>query len=307
MFWLRWSAGASAAGGFSSAAHRFAGSGEVLPNSPIDLVESLRRGWFELWYQPKIDICSFAISGVEALIRLRHPIWGIVPPAFFIPDHGDPDFQPLSEFVLTQALKDWRYFASHHAAFDIAINLPMAFFHDAEATKKLCRHLPKHPRFERLIVEINGTELVRNINHLTEGASLLRCHKVEISIDDVGAEWPQLAGVRDLPIAELKVDRKFITGCAKSPLKQAICRQIVDLANKLHVRTVAEGVETRADFSAVTEMGFHLVQGFLFAEPMTVQKFARATSLGSFVPLANRALSAHRTLTRRTRADVYRS
>ena len=84
-----------------------------------------------------------------------------------------------------------------------------------------------------------------------------------------------LAGLHDFPFVEIKVDRKFVAGCADDRLKQTVCRQILDLADGYGARTIAEGVETKADFIAVREMGFDLVQGFLFAKPMTAKKFAR--------------------------------
>ena len=121
----------------------------------------------------------------------------------------------------------------------------------------------------------NGAELVKNLNIAKEVASELRTHKIAISVDDLGAEWLLLTGLCNFPFAELKVDRKFVTGCAEDRLKQSICRRILDLAAGYEARTVAEGVETWADFLAAREMGFDLVQGFLFAKPMSAQKFAQ--------------------------------
>jgi hypothetical protein len=72
---------------------------EAVPDPPIHLDEAVRAGWLELWYQPIIDTRSLALSGAEALIRIRHPTWGIVPPAYFIPDDGDPHLRALSDFV----------------------------------------------------------------------------------------------------------------------------------------------------------------------------------------------------------------
>jgi EAL domain-containing protein (putative c-di-GMP-specific phosphodiesterase class I) len=135
--------------------------------------------------------------------------------------------------------------------------------------------LPDHPAFEGLIVEINGTEVVRGLEQVTVLARQLRFHNIGIAIDDLGAEWPLLVGLHDFPFVEIKVDRKFVTGCADDTLKQTVCRQILDLADGYGARTVAEGVETKADFIAVREMGFDQVQGFLFAKPMTAKKFAR--------------------------------
>ena len=215
---------------------------------------------------------------------MRHPHWGIVPPAYFIPDDGDPHFGALSEFVISRVLADWRFFVAEYASVEIAINLPIAFLKNPRSIADLCRQLPDHPAFEGLIVEINGTEVIRDLAFATDIAKQLRFHNIGISIDDLGADWPTLMGVDDFPFVEIKVDRKFVAGCADDPLKQTVCRRILELADRFGARTVAEGVETRADFLAVREMGFDLAQGFLFAKPMQAKKFAR-TMLRRPVPV----------------------
>jgi EAL domain-containing protein (putative c-di-GMP-specific phosphodiesterase class I) len=246
---------------------------------PVDAAEAMRAGWLELWYQPKIDVRTLTLREAEGLIRIRHPTWGIVPPAFFIPDDGDPHLRALSEFVIGRAIEDWRWFLEQHGPLELAINLPMAFLKDPQAVNNLCRQIPEHPAFEGLIIEINGIDVIENVELLREVAGRLRFHNIAISIDDLGAEWPSLVGLNDFPFVELKVDRKFIAGCADDRLKRVVCRQMLDLADGYGARTVAEGVETRADFIAVSEMGFDLVQGFLFAKPMAARNFAR-TMLG---------------------------
>ena len=106
-------------------------------------------------------------------------------------------------------------------------------------------------------------------------ARQLRFHRIAISIDDLGAEWPLFAGLRNFPFVEIKVDRKFVAGCAGDRLKQTVCRRILDLADGYGARTVAEGIETKADFLAVRDMGFDTVQGFFFARPSTAKRFVR--------------------------------
>ena len=255
------------------------------PQSPaVDAAEAMRAGWLELWYQPKIDARSLVLQEAEGLIRIRHPTWGVIPPAYFIASDGDPHLHRLSEFVIGQAIDDWRYFFSQHGPIELAINLPIAFLQDQEAVEKLCRQMPDHPGFEGMIIEIDGSEVVRDLELVKDVARQLRFHNIAISIDDLGAEWPSLVGLDSFPFVELKVDRKFIAGCADDRLKRAVCRQILDLADSYGARTVAKGVETRADFVAVRDMGFDLVQGYLFARPATAKKFAR-TMLGQPVTM----------------------
>lgn len=245
------------------------------PEPPVDAAEALDAGWLELWYQPKVDTRSLVLNSAEALIRMRHPTWGVVPPAYFIPPQGDPNFQALSEFVISKALDDWRYFLTQRGCTQLAINLPLSFFRSPGAAHHLCRMLPQHPAFEGLIVEMNGTEIVQDLPFAGELARTLRLHNIGISVDDLGEEWPSLIALDDFPFVEVKLDRTFVAGCSDDRLRRAACRQILDFAQGLGARTVAEGVENRGDFLILRDMGVDLIQGFLFAKPMTAQKFAR--------------------------------
>ena len=134
--------------------------------------------------------------------------------------------------------------------------------------------MPNHPAFAGLIVEVNGADVLRNLAAMKSVAGKVRFHNIGLSID-LGAEWLSFADIGIFPFVEIKVDRKFVAGCAENALKQMVCRQILDLADTVGARTVAEGVETRADFEYVREMGFGMVQGSLVAKPMPARKFTR--------------------------------
>jgi EAL domain-containing protein (putative c-di-GMP-specific phosphodiesterase class I) len=110
-------------------------------------------------------------------------------------------------------------------------------------------------------------------------ARQLRLHNIAISIDNVGAEWPSLMGLRSFPFIELKVDHQFVTGSADDRLKQSVCRRIIELAQDHGARALAQGVETRADFVTAHGLGFDLVQGYLFGKPMGIKKFSRSRPL----------------------------
>jgi EAL domain-containing protein (putative c-di-GMP-specific phosphodiesterase class I) len=245
------------------------------PPAHVDAREALDAGWLELWYQPKVGTRNLVIDGAEALVRMRHPTWGIVSPARFLPDAGDPAFQALSEFVIDRALNDWRYFITQRGPIQLAINLPMAFLSQQGATHDLCRTLPRHAAFDGLIVEMDACEVAANLSYANELARALRLHNIGISIDDVGEEWPALTAVADFAFAEIKLDRAFVNGCADDKLRRLACRQIVEFAQASGARTVAEGVEQRNDYVVLREMGVDQIQGFLMAKPMTAQKLAR--------------------------------
>ena len=189
----------------------------------------------------------------------------------------DNHFRALSDFVIGRAIDDWRSFVMQRRGIEIAINLPVTFFQDPEAVASLLQRMPDHPAFEGLIIEIDAADVIRNLDLAKAVARQLRFSNIAISLDDLGSDWPSLVGLHDFPFVEIKVDRQFIAGCADDRLRQTVCRQILDLADGFGVRTVAEGVETRAELFTVREMDFDMVQGFLFAKPVTAAKFALTT------------------------------
>ena len=249
---------------------------EPAPSPAVDVAEALKASWLELWYQQKIDIRTLVPSGAEALVRMRHPAWGVVPPAYFIPDDKDPHFRALSEFVVGRAIEDWRYLLESQGPVDLSINLPVSFFGDTLAVRDLCRAIPAHPAFGGLLIEVNGSEVIDNPELAVDVAKRLRLHNIAFAIDNVGADWPSLMELKSFPFVELKVDQQFVNGSADDRLKQTVCRRIVELAHDHGARAIAQGVETRADFLAAHDMGFDLVQGYLFGKPQPIRKFARS-------------------------------
>jgi EAL domain-containing protein (putative c-di-GMP-specific phosphodiesterase class I) len=255
---------------------------DVPPTHSVSAAVSSPVDSLELWYQPKIDAGTLALSGAEALAPIRHPTLGVMPPGYVMPD-GDPSAAEVSEVVIDQAINDWRYFTARHGHIEIAINLPISFFRDPELIERLYRRIPDHPAFEGLIVQVNAGDVVRNLGLVKKVARLLRYRTIAVSIGDLGAEWPSLGGLDDFPFVELKVARQFFAGCDGDRRKQRACRRIIDLADAMGARTVADGVESRADLLAARELGFNLVQGALFAKPMTAKNFARSV-LGRGAP-----------------------
>ncbi|MET4279091.1 MULTISPECIES: EAL domain-containing protein [unclassified Bradyrhizobium] len=250
---------------------------EPAPRPAVHVGEALHAGWLELWYEPKFDACTLSRRGAEALVRMRHPTWGVVPPAYFIPEPHDPHLRELSQFVIDRAIMDWQYLLEQKTSIDLSINLPAAFLIDPQAVRDLCQRMPAHPAFGGLTIEIESEEAIRNLDLLIEVAREVRLYNIGLAIDNVGANWPQLMGVKRFPFRKLKVDRQYVSGCGNGPLKRTVCRQIVDLAKEYSARTVAVGVESHADLIAVTELGFDLAQGHLFGKAMPRKQFAQSS------------------------------
>ena len=251
---------------------------------PVDLVAALANNWLELHYQPKIDPRSLMLSGAQAVIRLRHPTWGLVSPASFIALDGDPHFAALSEFVLAKAMADWRYFVSDDMPVEVAVSLPAAVFGDQGFVDRVRRCLPDHPAFGRLIVEFDSAELIDDLAHAGRIARQLGRHNVGIALSNVDAERSSLAEFGGFPFVEIKVGHSFVRGSADNRLRRAACLTILDFTRRFAARAVAADLDARADFLAMRDAGFDLVQGPLFGKPMNVRKFARTFRTRSLMP-----------------------
>jgi len=246
------------------------------PPLPIDIDEALCNGWLELWYQSKINTKSLVPRGAEALVRVRHPTWGVVPPAYFIPASDDPYLHGLSQFVIARAIADSMQFAAANHQVQVALPVPLFALEDMQFIDRMMEHLPENVRQNGFLIAVDCVDLVNDLDLVRRVASQLALRNIGIAINDVDARGALLAGRRDLPVVEMKVDRKFIRGCADDRIKQAHCAEIVAIARDSGARSVAEGVETQSDFVAVRDLGFDLMQGHMFARPMTPRKFERA-------------------------------
>jgi EAL domain-containing protein (putative c-di-GMP-specific phosphodiesterase class I)/FixJ family two-component response regulator len=239
----------------------------------ISLKAALKNGWLELWYQPKIDLRTKLMCGAEALIRLRHPTQGLVQPGMFLPEAGDDLYHPLTDFVVRRALADWATFAKRRMTRRLAINVPASVLQRPDFVSTLRKHLPTHPDFPGLIVEITEDEAISDPELAREIAVQLKLYNVHVSIDDFGSGHSSLARLQDLPFAEIKLDRSFVQGCATDAHKRDMCQAVADLARRFGIVSVAEGVETREDLKVVSEIGYDVGQGFLFARPMSRDDF----------------------------------
>jgi EAL domain-containing protein (putative c-di-GMP-specific phosphodiesterase class I) len=187
-----------------------------------EMAEALGAGWLELWYQPKIGSQTLDLRGAEALIRMRHPRLGIVRPAGFMPRMGERLLPALSQFVIARALADWRVFLAEQRPLDLSINLPISFLDDPASFDYLCRQLPDDPAFEGLILEVDGSEIARDLSAARDFAKQARLRKVAISVDRLGGEWTALLQLRDFPFVEIKVEPELVAGCAHDRAKQTL-------------------------------------------------------------------------------------
>jgi EAL domain-containing protein (putative c-di-GMP-specific phosphodiesterase class I)/FixJ family two-component response regulator len=234
----------------------------------LDLAEALDKDWLELWYQPKVDLRSLTICGVEALIRARHPEYGIVPPAGFLPPPNDPLYLPLSSLVIRRGMEDWGRFAGRGHSLKFAVNMPASVISAPGFVNLVRASLPKDPSFRGLLIEVTENEVVQDTELFREIANQLKLYDVWLSVDDFGSAYSTLSRLLDLPFAEVKLDRLFVSNCGEDPLKGVLCQTVIDLAHRFGAVVCAEGVENAEDARALSDRGCDIAQGYFFAKPM---------------------------------------
>ena len=256
------------------------------PPLPVDIDEALHNGWLELWYQSKINPRSLVPRGAEALVRVRHPTWGVVAPAYYIPGASDPFLHGLSQFVVARVLADSMQFTADNHEVQLSIRLPLQALEDMQFIDRMMAHLPDKVRQNGFLIAVDCVDLVKELEVVRDIAVQLAARNIGLSIDGIDAQGAMLAGRRELPVVEMKVDRKYVQGCADDRIKQAHCAQIVAIARDTGARSVAEGVETQSDFLVVRDLGFDLLQGHMFAKPMALRKFERAMLARQYAAVA---------------------
>ncbi len=254
--------------------------GCFLPIAPspaigIDVDEALRNGWLELWYQAKIDARSLIPRGAEALVRVRHPTWGLVAPAYFIPAANDPYYHALSQFVIMHAMADWMRFAADGKRVDISVNLPSPVLEDPDFIAYVFGKLPADAADGGLLIAADCADVLADADLVRKAGAQLAFRNIGIALDTIGPDGAMLVGRRDLPVVEMKVQSAFVCDCSKDRIRQAVCAHIVAAARENGARAVAGGVAKHADFVMLRELGFDLVQGPMFAKPMEARRFAR--------------------------------
>lgn len=246
------------------------------PDIGIDVDEALTNGWIELRYLPKIDTRSLTPRGAEALIRVRHPTWGLISPAYFMPAANDPYYHALSHFVIMHAMADWLRFAAGGNRVDISVSLPTPVLEDPEFLDYVFGKLPDSASEAGLLIGVDFTDILAEAAVVQKASARLAFRHIGIAVEAIGTDGAMLVGRRDLPVVEMKVQRKFVAGCGNDRIKQAVCAAIAAAAHENGARSVAEGVATQGDFLTLRDLGFDLVQGPLFAKPMEAHKFGRS-------------------------------
>jgi len=236
-----------------------------------DLRHSMDRGELELYYQPQLELLHQRTLGVEALLRWRHPKYGLVGPAEFVPLAEESGLiVPIGEWVLKTACaqaKTWQ--VQGLQPLRMAVNLSVAQFEQPDFTRMVARILSDSGlQPDCLELEITESLLMKDVNTAVAVLRTLKEMGVKLAIDDFGTGYSSLNYLKRLPIDRLKIDRSFVQDISIDPDDAAIALAVIAMAHSMNLRVVAEGVETDAQLTFLRSRDCDEMQGYYFSRPL---------------------------------------
>jgi diguanylate cyclase (GGDEF)-like protein len=252
---------------------------------------ALERDEFDLHYQPKIDLGSGRVTGVEALVRWRHPTRGLLMPMTFIPLVEQTALVgPITLRLIDQALAQAVRWRRRGLDLDVAVNLSARNLLDRELPSQIAALLARHALpADRLTLEVTESATLVDPERAIEVLGMLGESGCGVSIDDFGTGNASIGYLATLPASEVKIDRSFVAGICESDRTEAIVRSIVDLARDLRLRVVAEGIETVAVMERLVALGCDVGQGFLISRPLPAAELTAWLASIRGVPPGSRA------------------
>ncbi|MDD5333445.1 MAG: bifunctional diguanylate cyclase/phosphodiesterase [Rhodoferax sp.] len=242
-----------------------------------ELRNALELGQFELYFQPKIDAVSLQVTAAEVLLRWHHPERGLVSPVLFIPlaeRYGL--IGAIGNWVIEEACRKAAGWRERGLRMRVAVNISGYQMREDDLVERIEAALHRNGlqpgRFTCEITESVAMEDTK-VTQLT--FDKMRKAGFHVSIDDFGTGYSSLAALRRLPAAELKIDRAFVCDLEESEEARSIVKSIVSVAAALHLRVVAEGVETVGQCDLLVSLGCDELQGYLFSMPVPAEELER--------------------------------
>ncbi|WP_263772304.1 EAL domain-containing protein [Propionivibrio soli] len=249
-----------------------------------DLRGAAERGELFLLYQPRVDVRSGRLIGVEALVRWNHPEWGVVSPGRFIPVAEETGLiVPIGYWIFGEACRqqaEWREAGS--GVVPVSVNLSPAQFRDAGLLEAVRTTLQVHAIDPRHIeFELTESLLMEDMSNTIDLLQAIKDIGISLSVDDFGTGYSSLNYLYRFPIDRLKIDQSFVCDMLDDPKDLAITQAIIGLGHALGLRVVAEGVESAEQEKALAAAGCDELQGFYFSKPLAAGEVpARGRTLG---------------------------
>ena len=241
-----------------------------------DMDAALARHEFQVYLQPKISTAQETLAGAEALVRWIHPQEGFIPPNKFIPIFERNGFiLKLDDYMLEEIAKQQeQWIKKGREVVPISVNISRAHFTKEDLAEHICSIVDKY-QVPHSVIELELTEsaFFDDKEVLLKTVKKLREAGFPVSMDDFGAGYSSLNSLKELQLDVLKLDADFFRGTESRERGMVIVSEVIDLAKKLNMKIVAEGIESREQVDFLTEQECDLIQGYFFARPMPIAEF----------------------------------
>ncbi|MFE8146679.1 EAL domain-containing response regulator [Brenneria goodwinii] len=243
-----------------------------------EIAEAIRAGNLTGYYQPKVSVATGEFLGVEALARWLHPHDGMIMPDRFIEvaeKHGL--INELTLCMIAEALRHFGWWHRHKIDVpSVAINISVGNLASLAFPEQICRLVAEAGFLPGMFtLEITETQVEKDARVALDVLTRLRLRGFKLSIDDFGTKYSSLTHLRDWPFDQLKIDRGFVHGSCRDKTLRILYDTSLDMARRLGLETVAEGVEDRVDFDLLRRTGCDLAQGYFIAPPMPAEEIGR--------------------------------
>jgi EAL domain-containing protein (putative c-di-GMP-specific phosphodiesterase class I) len=241
------------------------------PAIPLDEIRrGLAAGEFEPFFQPKVSLSSGRMTGAESLARWRHPEKGLIAPYAFIPAMEDAGLiDDLTWVILEKSAAHCREWLGRGLQLTVSVNLSLKSLGEPGLAERITERVAAQKLDPKnIVLEITESAAMTDVGKALENLTRLRMKHFELSIDDYGTGYSSMQQLSRIPFSELKIDQSFVFSALEKESSKVILSSSLEMARKLGLKAVAEGVETRAHWNLLQSLGCDVAQGYFIAKPM---------------------------------------
>lgn len=256
-----------------------------------EILQGMRADQFEPYFQPKISLKTGNLTGAEALVRWIHPECGVVSPCAFIGLLEQSDnIDELTFIMLEKSAAACRLFHDRGDVITVSVNLSLVSLDDTNLAHKITR-VVKQAGLEphHMMLEITESAIMTDVAHALENLARLCMHGFMLSIDDYGTGYSTMQQLTRIAFSELKIDQSFVKDFTDNEALRIVVESSIEMAHKLNVKSVAEGVETHHDLLMLKSVGCDTAQGYFIARPMSLGAFLEFCASHDALSMSERA------------------
>lgn len=252
----------------------------VAPPRKLDITEELliiaiQNKEFLVYYQPKVEIQTQKLIGVEALVRWQHPHYGLIFPDQFIPQSESFNLiDELTWIVIKKAVTQIESLKTRIGfSLMVSFNLSPYSLHDLSYPDKLLEIITEaNMKPENIILEVTETGLLKELSSALDIFTRLRLKNIHLSIDDFGTGYAMMQQLKLIPATEIKIDKSFVKTMLESDESKITVKKIIEMGHELGMTVVAEGVETKEQLQALHELQCDIAQGYFYSKPIPIDE-----------------------------------